>query len=181
MEKGNLRSLSDILGEFSEQKKIKIPLQEARIVNLWKPLMGELINRYKEKIFVKNQVLFIQVQPSALKNELLYLQDQIIEKINKSSQLNLSVLDVVYLKGEIQKLDEFWKKGVLPENIFDKSENKYNVIMINQILDKSIKKLPECRGMVTADYQTHLETEWKAYLENKYKVSYFDEVLKTIK
>lgn len=83
MEKGNLRSLSDILGEFSEQKKIKIPLQEARIVNLWKPLMGELINRYTEKIFVKNQVLFIQVQPSALKNELLYLQDQIIEKINK--------------------------------------------------------------------------------------------------
>ncbi|MCB0410764.1 MAG: peptidylprolyl isomerase, partial [Flavobacteriales bacterium] len=108
-------------------------------------------------------------------------KEDIIEKINKSSQLNLSVLDVVYLKGEIQKLDEFWKKGVLPENIFDKSENKYNVIMINQILDKSIKKLPECRGMVTADYQTHLETEWKAYLENKYKVSYFDEVLKTIK
>lgn len=83
MEKGNLRTLSDILGEFSEQKKIKKPLQEARIVNLWKPLMGDLINRYTEKIFVKNQVLFIQVQQSALKNELLYLQDQIIEKINK--------------------------------------------------------------------------------------------------
>ncbi|MEZ4977697.1 MAG: DUF721 domain-containing protein [Chitinophagales bacterium] len=83
MEKGNLRTLSDILGEFSEQKKIKRPLQEARIVNLWKPLMGDLINRYTEKIFVKNQVLFIQVQQSALKNELLYLQDQIIEKINK--------------------------------------------------------------------------------------------------
>ncbi|MGE0568200.1 MAG: peptidylprolyl isomerase [Bacteroidia bacterium] len=108
-------------------------------------------------------------------------KDAIIEKINKSSQLNLSVLDVVYLKGENQKLDEFWKKGVLPENIYEQNENKYSVIVINQVLDKTIKKLPECRGMVTADYQTHLETEWLNYLQNKYKVTYFDEVLKTIK
>lgn len=83
MNGNNLRSINDLLGEFSQQKKMKVPLMEARIINLWKPLMGELINKYTEKIYIKNEVLFIKVQQAALKNELLYLQEQIIEKINK--------------------------------------------------------------------------------------------------
>ena len=45
--------------------------------------MGDIINRYTEKIFVKNRVLFVKVNQAALKNELLYLQEQIIVKINK--------------------------------------------------------------------------------------------------
>ena len=79
----NAKSLSDLLGQFSQQKKFKKPLLEARIVALWKPLMGDVINKYTEKVSVKDKVLFIKVQQSALKNELLYLQDEIIEKINK--------------------------------------------------------------------------------------------------
>jgi predicted nucleic acid-binding Zn ribbon protein len=83
MKENNLKSINDLLGEFSQQKKIKVPLREARIVNLWRPLMGEMIHRYTDKIYVKNEVLFIRVQQAALKNELMYLQEQIIEKINK--------------------------------------------------------------------------------------------------
>ena len=79
----NMKSIGNLLGDFSQQKKLKKPLLEARVVNLWQPLMGDLINRYTEKIFVKNRVLFVKVNQAALKNELLYLQEQIIVKINK--------------------------------------------------------------------------------------------------
>ena len=82
MKGNNLKTIHDLLGEFSQQKKMKVPLREARIVSLWRPLMGDLINKYTEKIYVKNEVLFIKVQQAALKNELMYLQEQIIEKIN---------------------------------------------------------------------------------------------------
>ncbi|MDA9952139.1 MAG: DUF721 domain-containing protein [Chitinophagales bacterium] len=78
----NMKSIGDLLGDFSQQKKLKKPLLEARVVNLWQPLMGDLINKYTEKIFVKNRVLFVKVNQAALKNELLYLQEQIILKIN---------------------------------------------------------------------------------------------------
>ena len=77
-----MKSIGELLGDFSQQKKLKIPLLEARVVNLWQPLMGDLINKYTEKIFVKNRVLFVKVNQAALKNELLYLQEQIILKIN---------------------------------------------------------------------------------------------------
>jgi len=78
----NMKSIGDLLGDFSQQKKLKKPLLEARVVNLWQPLMGDLINKYTDKIFVKNRVLFVKVNQAALKNELLYLQEQIILKIN---------------------------------------------------------------------------------------------------
>ena len=79
----NMKSIGNLLGDFSQQKKLKKPLLEARVINLWQPLMGDIINRYTEKIFVKNRVLFVKVNQAALKNELLYLQEQIIVKINK--------------------------------------------------------------------------------------------------
>lgn len=77
------KSIKDILSNFSEQKQIKRPMQEARVVNLWPQLMGPLVNKYTEKIYVYQDTLFIKVTQSALKTELMYLQEDIIEKINK--------------------------------------------------------------------------------------------------
>jgi len=82
MRGNSTKSMQELMKEFSNQKNIKRPMQEAKIVNLWRPLMGELINKYTESVYVKNQTLFIKVSQAALKNELLYLQEQIIEKIN---------------------------------------------------------------------------------------------------
>lgn len=105
----------------------------------------------------------------------------ILAVANKSSQLNLSIDNVMYLKGENQNIDEFWKAGILPKDIDEPNERKTLVIVIQKILPKQVKTLPESRGMVTADYQTFLETEWLTYLKNKYKVTINDDVLKTVK
>ena len=40
----------------------------------------------------------------------------------------------------------------------------------NKLLKPSVKELDECRGLVTADYQNHLEKEWIAILREKYPV-----------
>jgi len=105
----------------------------------------------------------------------------ILATANKSSQLNLSIENIMYLKGENQNIDENWKVGILPKDIDDKNEKKIMVIVIQKILPKQIKTLPESRGMVTADFQNYLETEWLSYLKNKYKVTINEDVLKTVK
>jgi len=83
MNKDNLKSLKEVLDEFAQQKNIKKPLLEAKVVNMWKPLMGDLVDRYTETIYVNNKTLFVKVKVSSLKNELVYLQEDIISKINK--------------------------------------------------------------------------------------------------
>ncbi len=106
---------------------------------------------------------------------------EILEVANKTSQLNLSIENIFYLKNEKPIINANWKAGIVAENFEDPNEKKVVVIVVNKILPMSPKTLPECRGMVTADYQNHLETEWLNYLKGKYKVKINEDVLKTIK
>lgn len=78
----NFKSLGDALSDFSGNKKIKESVDEVRVVSFWKELMGVTVDKYTEKIFYKNKTLFVKVGPDALKNELLYSKETIIEKIN---------------------------------------------------------------------------------------------------
>ncbi len=108
-------------------------------------------------------------------------QKEITESVNKSSQLNLSVENVTYLKGENANVDKNWKAGVVANNINDDKEKKIFVIVVDKILPKSPKSLAECRGLVTADYQNYLEKEWLDYLKKKYVVKVNNDVISTIK
>ena len=108
-------------------------------------------------------------------------QKEITESVNKLSQLNLSVENVTYLKGENANVDKNWKAGVVANNINDDKEKKIFVIVVDKILPKSPKSLAECRGLVTADYQNYLEKEWLDYLKKKYVVKVNNDVISTIK
>ena len=78
----NFKSLGEALSEFSGNKRIKNSVDEVRVVAFWSELMGKTVDKYTEKIFYKNKTLFVKVGPDALKNELLYSRETIIEKIN---------------------------------------------------------------------------------------------------
>lgn len=108
-------------------------------------------------------------------------EKEILEAVNKSSQLNCSVENIMYLKGENKNVDANWKEGVVATDIKDSNENKILIIIVNKILPKQAKTFAECRGMATADYQNYLEKEWLSYLKDKYKVIINDNVLSTIK
>lgn len=108
-------------------------------------------------------------------------EKQISETLNKSSQLNLSTENITYLKGENKNVDDNWKVGVAPKDVNDEKENKVMIIVVNKILPKSPKTLGECRGSLTADYQSYLDAEWIAYLKKKYVVKLNDDVLNAIK
>ena len=108
-------------------------------------------------------------------------EKEIIDIVNKSSQLNLTSESVTYLKGENKDVDANWKKGIVSNNIIDSKDNKVVVLVINAILDKTPKTIAEAKGTITADYQTYLEKEWLSYLKNKYTVKVNEDVLKSIK
>jgi len=105
-------------------------------------------------------------------------EKEITEKVNKSSQLNLAVENITYLKGENKNVDANWKEGISADIAQD---GKVLIIAVNKLMPKSPKKLAECRGMATADYQNFLEKDWIANLRNNHKVVVMDEVLNTIK
>ncbi|MBL7933813.1 MAG: peptidylprolyl isomerase [Bacteroidia bacterium] len=106
-------------------------------------------------------------------------EKQITDALNKTSQLNVSVENITYLKGENKNIDANWKVGIAENDIQD--EKNYAVLVVSKILPKSPKTLAECRGNATADYQNYLDKEWLAYLKGKYIVKVNEEVLSTVK
>jgi peptidyl-prolyl cis-trans isomerase SurA len=108
-------------------------------------------------------------------------EKEILSELNKTSQFNVAVENVTFLKGENPNVDENWQKGLAAKNYKNDKENKVLVILVNNILPKSPKTLNEAKGLVTADFQNYLEKDWLSYLKNKYPVKIDDSVLSTVK
>ncbi|MBC7695587.1 MAG: peptidylprolyl isomerase [Burkholderiales bacterium] len=108
-------------------------------------------------------------------------EKEIVDAVNKTSQLNVTVENITYLKGENKDVDANWKQGVASSDIKDTKENKTTVLVVNKLMGKTPKTIAEAKGMITADYQNYLEKEWLAYLKNKYTVKVNEDVLSTVK
>jgi peptidyl-prolyl cis-trans isomerase SurA len=105
-------------------------------------------------------------------------EKEILDEINKKSQLNLATETVMYLKGENKMIDENWKEG-LSNDI--KKENKTIILSVNKVFPKTPKLISECKGIVTADYQNYLEKEWISSIRNGHQIKVNDEVLNSVK
>lgn len=108
-------------------------------------------------------------------------EKEISDAVNKTSQLNLLVDNITYLKGENADVDANWKAGVVSTDIKDPKDGKVTVLVVNKVIPKTPKTIPEAKGMITADYQNYLEKEWLAYLKSKYTVKVNEDVLSTVK
>lgn len=103
---------------------------------------------------------------------------EILEKLNSKGANQVTIDTRIYLKGENATVDANWIPGMTK----DKEDGGKVIFMnVNKLVAPTAKTLPECKGLVTADYQTHLEKEWLSELKAKYKVEVNKEVLKTIK
>lgn len=105
-------------------------------------------------------------------------EKEILEAVNKKSQLNLATETVMYVKGENKMIDENWKEGISADI---KKDDKIIILMVNKLLPKTPKLLTESKGMVTADYQNFLEKDWLANIRKNHTIEVKEEVLNSVK
>lgn len=103
---------------------------------------------------------------------------EILDAINKNSQLNLSIESKLYNKKENELVDANWKAGISPD--VNKDKNVVFVV-VKKIVPPTPKSLQESKGLVTADYQNQLEKDWVDELKRKCKVSVNQDVLNQAK
>jgi peptidyl-prolyl cis-trans isomerase SurA len=93
---------------------------------------------------------------------------EIIEKVNKQSELNLRV--------KMNKFDPE-QTNYLKGKIFIDGRNKPYEFEGNQVLPIMNKELSEAKGPVTSEYQNYLEKTWLDELAKKYRVTFNYDVL----
>ncbi len=100
------------------------------------------------------------------------------DSVNQNSSLNVSLEEGKFEKDDLPYLDQFeWKKGVTEIRPY---EGQHLFLKIREVLLPRPKTLEEARGIVTSDYQDHLEKKWVEQLREKYDVKVNKEVLYSI-
>ncbi|MGB9664922.1 MAG: DUF721 domain-containing protein [Ignavibacteria bacterium] len=79
----NFKSLSQLLNEVVKKYDLSEIVERNELIEKFKIIVGEQIAQMIEFKSFERGVLTIEVESSAWKNEIFFLREQIVEKINK--------------------------------------------------------------------------------------------------
>ena len=85
MKRTPAQPLGDLLRKYVEANGMRRKLKEKSIRTLWGEILGEVILRRTNNIYIKNKTLFVYLDSSTVRNELMMMRGSIIEKINEHS------------------------------------------------------------------------------------------------
>ncbi|HZX59724.1 MAG TPA: DUF721 domain-containing protein [Mucilaginibacter sp.] len=94
--KANDKTLKEAIEQMLQVYKIKKRFDETGIINAWPDMVGKSVANRTKEIFIHDKKLFLRIESSVIKNELLMMRSQIIEKINSDAKA-LLVEEIIFL------------------------------------------------------------------------------------
>ena len=82
MRKSNTQTIASVIRDYLKEAQIEGKLKEVQVVNSWEELVGKAIARRTTRIYIKNGKLYLHMNSSIVKNELMMHREGIIERIN---------------------------------------------------------------------------------------------------
>lgn len=82
MKKTNEILLKDAISAFLKDNNLDTKLDETRIISAWEGVVGKLISRHTNQMYIKDRTLFVRVDSAALREELSYQRSKLVKKLN---------------------------------------------------------------------------------------------------
>lgn len=96
MRQSKSEKLGDIVNQILRLNGLETPLNQYRIIEVWKNNIGRSFERYTENIFIKNQTLYIKLNSSVVRNELSMHAKVLANKLN--NEVNAQVItNIVFI------------------------------------------------------------------------------------
>ena len=95
MRKDNLIKVGDAISQFLKQEKLDLKISRFTVKNSWGEIVGEHIANNTTEIAFNDTTLFLTLKSAALKQELSFNKQQIIDKINNFCAYKL-IKDIVF-------------------------------------------------------------------------------------
>lgn len=95
MIKRNAQDLGSILKEIMEgNTQLKSKIAEHRVLRAWKEVLGEGVNKYTSNLYIKRGVLFVHLDSSVLRAELMMNKKSLLDKLNEYAEMDI-IRDIV--------------------------------------------------------------------------------------
>ena len=92
----NLTTLGEMIKAFYHDNQRDDALDEQRILDSWKDIVGDFINAHTLKTSINNGVFYVKVDADSLRNELLYAKSMLLRKLNSKVE-NEILKDIVII------------------------------------------------------------------------------------
>lgn len=87
--------MKDAMQSYLKALGIDQKMHEASVLAQWGELMGDAVDKRTEKKYIKDRVLYIELNSSVMRDELMYKRTEIIRKVNALS--GYDIIDDIYL------------------------------------------------------------------------------------
>lgn len=77
------KPLKQAIEEFLKAFKLNDKINQSRVREVWEAIVGQVIVKHTQNLFIKNKILFVQLDSAALREELSYAKTKLIKNINK--------------------------------------------------------------------------------------------------
>lgn len=75
--------IGDLIHAYLRQEGLESPLNEHRILQSWAEVAGEVVSRRTGRMFIKNQVLYVEIKSPAIKSELMMRRTDLTHRLNE--------------------------------------------------------------------------------------------------
>lgn len=90
MKRNDAEQIGKLIQQFLRQESLEAPLNEQRLIAAWKDVLGPTIHSYTKELFIKNQVLYVHLTSSVLRQELMMGREMLVRNLN--SQVGATVI-----------------------------------------------------------------------------------------
>lgn len=96
MRRTNPTPLKEVLKEYVKALKMQTKLSEVGLINSWEKLVPPTISKATKDIYIKDRKLFLRLNSSVIRNELMLIKSGLISKLNEQSGKE-TIIDIVFL------------------------------------------------------------------------------------
>lgn len=85
MRRSKTISLAEAMKDYIKEMNLEGKLNEIHLINSWEKIVGKAIASRTSKIYIKDRVLYIHLNSSVVRNELLMLRQGLKERLNEAA------------------------------------------------------------------------------------------------
>ena len=86
MRRSESQSIKSALSEFLKKNRLEKKWNEYEVIQKWNALLGPMVANRTTDVVVRNMVLYVTLNSSALRQELLMSKSKIVESLNQEME-----------------------------------------------------------------------------------------------
>ena len=83
MRRTNDKSLKEAIEQMLDVYRLRRKFDETSLIASWPDMMGKAIANRTKEMFIRDRKLFIRIESSVIKNEMVMIRSQILDRMNE--------------------------------------------------------------------------------------------------